>query len=252
MNAEQIATEYTVLRGIVGSKALGTNVSDQDDTDEMGVCIEPPSVALGLDNFEHYIYRTQPEGVRSGPGDLDLTIYSLRKFIRLAAQGNPSILILLYLPDDFYTVSVEPWARYLREYVPDMFVSKEAGKRFLGFLRSQKAKLNGERSPCVSRPELVERYGFDTKFAYHAVRLGLQGIEYLTDKKLTMPMRDAEFIRSIRTGGFTLQQVLAMIDDVESKLSELVDKCNLVVDTRTVSDWMQVMHVNYWQENEMI
>ena len=36
--------------------------------------------------------RTQPEGVRSGPGDLDLIVYSLRKWMRLALTGNPTVL----------------------------------------------------------------------------------------------------------------------------------------------------------------
>ena len=42
----------------------------------------------------------QPEGARSGAGDLDLVIYSLRKWARLAAQGNPTVLLLLFVPDD--------------------------------------------------------------------------------------------------------------------------------------------------------
>jgi uncharacterized protein len=62
----------------------------------MAVFIEPADYVLGLARargirggqygFEHYVERTQPEGVRSGPGDLDLVAYSLRK---ARAQGPP-------------------------------------------------------------------------------------------------------------------------------------------------------------------
>jgi hypothetical protein len=48
----------------------------------MAVFVEPPEFLLGLARargirgglygFEHFVERTQPEGVRSGPGDLDL------------------------------------------------------------------------------------------------------------------------------------------------------------------------------------
>ena len=34
----------------------------------MGVCIEPPEYLLGFRRFEHFVYRTQPEGMPSGPG----------------------------------------------------------------------------------------------------------------------------------------------------------------------------------------
>lgn len=42
--------------------------------------------------------RTQPEGSRSGPGDTDRQLYSLRKFVRLALGGNPSVLMVFWAP----------------------------------------------------------------------------------------------------------------------------------------------------------
>ncbi len=94
---KQIADENTVLRGQVGSGLHGVTTGN-DDRDEMGVAIEPPAYVIGNAKFEQYQWRTQPEGVRSGKGDLDLVIYSLRKWARLAAQGNPTVLLLMYIP----------------------------------------------------------------------------------------------------------------------------------------------------------
>lgn len=42
--------------------------------------------------------RTQPEGSRSGPGDTDRTLHSLRLFLHLATAGKPSILICFWAP----------------------------------------------------------------------------------------------------------------------------------------------------------
>jgi predicted nucleotidyltransferase len=61
----------------------------------------------GLYGFEHFVNRTQPEGVRSGPGDLDLVAYSLRKYVRLALKGHPTILLLLFVPDEHVLVRTE-------------------------------------------------------------------------------------------------------------------------------------------------
>ena len=93
-----IAERYTVLRGQVGSGLHGVTIEGQDDRDEMGVCVEPAEYVIGNSRFEQYIYRTQPEGHRSGPGDLDLVVYSLRKWARLAAAGNPTVLLLMFIP----------------------------------------------------------------------------------------------------------------------------------------------------------
>jgi predicted nucleotidyltransferase len=88
----EIAERGTILRCQVGSGVHGTAIEGYDDRDEMGICVEPPEYVIGLKRFEQYMYRTKPEGVRSGPGDLDLTIYSLRKWLRLALQVNSSWL----------------------------------------------------------------------------------------------------------------------------------------------------------------
>ena len=89
-NAEQrrVAEPNTILLGLVGSTVHGVTVDDADDRDEMGICIEPLEYVAGLRAFEQWVYRTQPEGVRSGPGDIDRTVYSLRKWCRLALAAT--------------------------------------------------------------------------------------------------------------------------------------------------------------------
>ena len=85
------------LRGVVGSTVHGLSNPGTDDRDEMGVYVEPPEYVAGLRPFEHGVFRTQPEGAPSGPGDLDLTIYGLRKSWRLALKGSPTVLLLLFI-----------------------------------------------------------------------------------------------------------------------------------------------------------
>jgi len=43
------------------------------------------------------VFRTQDEGTPSGPGDLDLTIYGLRKYCQMALKGSPTVLLLLFI-----------------------------------------------------------------------------------------------------------------------------------------------------------
>jgi hypothetical protein len=43
----------------------------------------------------------EPGGLanRSGAGDLDVVVYSARKWCRLALEGNPTVLLALFVPD---------------------------------------------------------------------------------------------------------------------------------------------------------
>jgi hypothetical protein len=100
MTPEEIAEQGMIIRSLVGSTIHGLELAGTDDRDEMGVCIEPPEYVIGLRSFETWVERTKPEGVRSEAGDLDLVVHSLRKFSRLALKGNPTVLLLLFVPPE--------------------------------------------------------------------------------------------------------------------------------------------------------
>ena len=105
-----VALPNEILRSVVGSGVHGIAIEGTDDHDEMGVYIEPPEWILGVERHrEDYIWRTQPEGVRSGHGDTDLVLYSLRKYLRLAIKGNPTVMLPLFAPEESLIVVI-PWA----------------------------------------------------------------------------------------------------------------------------------------------
>jgi predicted nucleotidyltransferase len=192
----------------------------------MAVFVEPPEYLIGLRlarkpgvrnpyRFEHWVERTQPEGVRSGPGDLDLVAYSLRKYLRLALKGHPTVLLLLFVPDELTLIETE-LGRQLRA-LRTAIVSKRAGRGYLGYLSGQKERLHGTRGQRrVNRPELVEAHGFDTKYAMHALRLGYQGLELLEAGRLTLPMPEPERSRvmSVRRGERSFDDVLAEVGEI--------------------------------------
>ena len=199
----------------------------------MGIAVEPPDRVIGFTAFEQHIHRTAEERLRHNPaadqryrgrtppsqaGDLDLTVYSLRKFAKLAANGNPTVQILLFVEPLFES----PWGARLRENA-SLFASREAGARFLGYLQAQRERLLGQRGQLrVTRTELIERHGYDTKFAMHAVRLGYQGVEYLETGRLTLPMEAGrEYCMSVRLGDIPLPEVVDVLEDLEKQLCVL-------------------------------
>jgi len=244
MSNKEIAHANTILRGVVGSTAHGTNIPGTDDRDEMGVFIEPPEYVCGLSSLDHYIQRDQPDGVRSQPGDLDLTLYSLRKFCRLAETGNPSVMILLWLPNHIVKTRLGERLCALRS----AFRSKKSGMAFLGYLDSQRKRLTGELSKNVARPELVEKYGYDTKFAAHALRLGFEGIEFMRHGTITMPKVGEELatLRAIRTGEIKYDEALRLIVETQESLKASVDACNLSTNEEAINRFLVAAHQEHW------
>src|SRR5262245_62892897 len=153
MESRELVERGTILRATVGSTVHGLHHGGQDDRDEMAVFIEPPKYLLGLARargirgglygFEHFVERTQREGVRSGPGDLDLVAYSLRKYVRLALKGHPTILLLLFAPEDDVLVRT-PLGDELRALRPAL-LSRRAGRGYRGYLGGQKERMLGSR-----------------------------------------------------------------------------------------------------------
>lgn len=249
-----IADRYTVLRTQVGSGVHGTAIAGSDDRDEMGMCIEPPDYVVGLGRFEQYIYRSAAERTGndnepSGPDDLDLIVYSLRKWVRLAAQGNPTVLIPLFAPDS-EVVSITDIGEDLRANT-DMLVSREAGHRFIGYLRSQRTRMiDGTVAKRVSRPYLIEQYGFDTKFAGHMVRLGVQGVELLETGRITLPIPEPwlTWIRDLRQGQHNQGEAIDAAADLENQLLRLVDTSHLpkAPDTDRINRWLFEAYQRVW------
>jgi uncharacterized protein len=165
MTTFEIVEQGTILRATVGSTVHGLHHGGQDDRDEMAVFVEPPEYLLGLARargirgglygFEHYVERTQPEGVRSGPGDLDLVAYSLRKYVRLALKGHPTILLLLFVPDELVHVKTD-LGDELRALRPAL-LSRRAGRGYLGTCADRRSGCsapearNGSTVPSSSR-----------------------------------------------------------------------------------------------------
>lgn len=224
-----IAEAGTILRCRVGSVVHGLAIEGTDDEDQMGICLEPPEYVIGLRAFDQYIYRSQPEGHRSGPGDLDLTVYSLRKWMRLALNGNPTILLPLFVPEA-HIITITEAGRELRDLAPAI-ISRVAGKRFAGYLEAQRRGLLSRdgKGRDVTRPELVEKYGWDTKFGGHMVRLGVQGVELLETGRITLPVPEPwrTAIRELRVGGHSMEWALATAADLERRITELTETSHL-------------------------
>lgn len=243
----------TILRAEVGSRLYGTNISDSGDRDELGICIEDFGMAQGFAEFETYVYRSAEErdgkDAKSESGDLDLTIYGLKKFLRLALKGNPTIIQLLFVPQTRW-IKGDARGSHLQG-LADKIVSRACGGAFLGYLQAQRMRFTGERggSHGATHSEDRDRFGYDTKYAMHMLRLGFQGIELLSTGRLTFPVPERDFLLNVRMGKSTSQEILTETGQLEREIKNLLDYSPLPAhpDGEAVEKWMLETYWETWK-----
>jgi predicted nucleotidyltransferase len=161
-------TEYLV---IAGSHAYGM-ATETSDLDVRGWCIPPVDYFRSFHkNFEQTELKITPRDLRWLPKDYkkiynssedpaDVVIYDIRKFFKLAAVCNPSIIELLFI-DPSETMYCSEAGRSVRENATK-FLSGRAKFSFSGYARAQLKRINTHRRwlmhPPTHKPERSE-YG---------------------------------------------------------------------------------------------
>lgn len=242
-----VAEQGCILRTVVGSQVHGLVEPGTDDRDEMAVTIEPPEYAIGLREFQHWSYRTQPEGKPSGPGDLDLIVYSLRRFCRLALKGSPTVLLPLFAPPN-HTLICTDAGRDLRDQT-DLLLASDLRSSFLGYLEAQRRSLRTARK--ARNREVSEQHGYDTKYAMHAVRVGYQGLELLAEGRITLPVPEPQRSRlmAIRRGEVPLADVLVELEDLVANLQRAPVRMMDPPPDLQLEQWLIDTYQAHWREH---
>lgn len=136
---------HTIFLARSGSHAYGTNLATSDE-DFKGVCVPPKEFVLG----PFYAFEQKEELVSNGHS-YDRTIFALSKFVKLAADCNPNIIELLFTDEEDW-VKCTPLGRKLIDH-RDLFVTKKAKWRFMGYAHSQLKRIRGHRSWLLNPPQ---------------------------------------------------------------------------------------------------
>lgn len=106
----------------------------------------------------------------------------------------------------------------------------------------------------LDRVELVEQFGYDTKYAMHMLRLGYQGVEFLESGRLTLPMREPvrSYLMDVRQGRSNLADVLAECAQLELRLGALLDSSPLPSepDLKTVESFVMDTYEAAWAKSK--
>jgi uncharacterized protein len=234
-----------IMAFIGGSQLHGAKVEGTDDTDWYGVFIEPPEKIIGLERDEFFVYTTGGKVGGNGPADVDVCLYSLRKWAGMAAKGNPSALHFVFAKEHFAT----KWWKEIAAH-SDVFAAKRHLKPFLKFADDQMERLRGRKGQKnIHRAELEEKHGYDTKYAMHVIRLYLEGKEYVQTGKITLPNPRVDLLIAIREGKYKRLEVEQMGKQLEAEAMEAMESSHLPerVDLNAVTKLITGVYTNFWK-----
>jgi len=225
---KEMAERNLILKVRTGSYLYGTN-TPTSDVDYIGVFIPDKKYVLGLHQVEQVNMSTSSDKKKNTKDDIDYNIYSLPKFIKLLIKNNPNIIELLFAPDDCIVVNTAYWTMLRDKY--RLFVSKNAYKSFTGYAFNQSKKLKNSKDKIV-QSGFVEKYNYDVKLVSHLIRLLSECLELLTTGKLSFPLNNSAYLKSIRLGEVSLMDVL----EEEDRLTALIEQVKEDTDLRDVPD----------------
>jgi predicted nucleotidyltransferase len=220
---------------ICGSLSYGVS-GDSSDMDIVSVCIPPREIIFphltgrvpgfgpppeSFTSWQRHHIKTEEGTVQEK--EYDVTSYSIVEFFRLAADNNPNIIDALFVPDRCVAFNTDI-GKVMRDN-RKLFLHKGAYQKFKGYAYSQMKKI-GEQKPVGKRAELVEKFGYDTKFAYHVVRLAQEAEMILMKGDLDIEAGREE-LKAIRRGEWTLKQLEEWFVKRTGMLDELFLKSDL-------------------------
>lgn len=189
----------------VGSHAYGLNTPDSDE-DFRGIFIGDAEYQLGLQKVEQVRIKED-----------DWVCHEIKQFIHILIKQNPTIMELLFIESPVYTTlfwdNLKPLLKGL--------ISKESFKPYSAYVLSQLTKAKF-RNPSEKRLELIQQFGFDTKYMSHVARLAIQCIYLMRDGHIPVkvPEQFRNDVMNIKMGKVTKEEALAYCEDLDKKMYE--------------------------------
>lgn len=223
-----------VLEVLMGSVAYGVS-SDASDMDVYGFCIPPkrivfPHTAGVIHGFDKNVekFDSWQEHHRINPDDgteYDFSIHSIIKGFRLLMDNNPNMIDAIFVPRRCVLHSTQVGEHMIEHR--KKFLHAGSYHKFKGYAYSQLSKIETKNpKPGSKRAKLIEEFGYDTKFAYHLIRLMNEAEQILVEGDLDIT-RGREQLKSIRRGEWTLERLKGYFEEKEISLQEMYNKTEL-------------------------
>lgn len=143
--------EHLIFLTKTGSQAYGTSLPTSD-LDIRGITTAPMEFYLGVFNrFAETNDFDVRDLVDGAPASEDASVMELQKFIKLAADANPNVIELLFIPSTYWLKTTDAWSRI--HEIRHLFLSKKCRHTFSGFAHNQLKRIKTHRSWLLNPPK---------------------------------------------------------------------------------------------------
>jgi predicted nucleotidyltransferase len=217
---------------IMGSYAYGVNTEDSD-FDVYGFCIPPKNMIfphldgeiVGFGRQKKKFEQWHMPHLKVKEQEYDFTVYSIVKYFSLCMENNPNMIDSLYTPHNLviFSTKIGDMVRENR----DLFLHKGVYHKLKGYAYSQlhlmKTKNPQEGS---KRYDNIQEYGYDTKYAYHVIRL-IDECEQILETHTLDLQRNNEQLKAIRKGEIKEEEIRKIFAEKEIYLAKLYETSTL-------------------------
>lgn len=274
-----------IYETIAGSQLYGTSLPTSD-TDYRGVCLQPIESLLGLRGFDQIEQKIPDRTIFGVRKFLTLAADCNPNIVEIlfAPLEGPTVVIVtpiweeivkqrhLFIskaarhrfigyahsqfgrmathhewmnkpPEDVkpedYGAHQDPKGQYVW---PNGFVKNEYHNKHNIWVNYQTWLKN--RNP--TRHALEAKWGYDTKYGMHLIRLVEEGMELLTTGKITLPRPNAEFLLKIRNEGvYSYDDMRDYLDKAEGLMAEMETASSLPYSADDEAIEQLLMKINY-------
>lgn len=255
-----------IYKVIAGSQAYGLE-TPTSDRDERGVCIPPRRVLLGLSEFEQWEQRDESGDVviyaltkfvrlalACNPNIIEL-LYTEPRFILFMNDAGRQLrehrhlFLSRRVRHTFAGYALSQLRRIERHHrwivnpparLPTpvefggwliegryKFPDQDADRAYQAALKHWNEYQTWQRNRNPARAALERKYGYDTKHAMHLLRLLKMGAEILETGQVHVYRPDREWLRAVREGLLSYEELLALAAEYEARLGQLVEAAPL-------------------------
>jgi len=190
-----------IYRGLAGSQLYGT-ATPESDIDYIEVHLPTLAQIFGLgDKYASF---------KQTLGEEDISRFGVNQFMRLLARGNPNALETMFCPENRIEYIHPSFRRLIAgeeqtmSGVAAILRKTSVVKAHLGFAIQQSGKMLPAKAKYAGprRTALFDKYGYDTKYAAHAIRLVYQCRQLLQDGYIEYPYPQSmiDHLLKIRNG----------------------------------------------------
>ncbi|MBD3407371.1 MAG: nucleotidyltransferase [Candidatus Lokiarchaeota archaeon] len=249
INPPKFLPDNLMYEVLTGSAAYGVS-SNTSDMDICGFCIPPktdvfPHLAGHIQGLGKQIQRFnqwQMHHIEDSDRcvSYDFCIYGIVRFFQLCMENNPNMVDVLFVPERciLHNTIVGQLVRENRK----MFLHKGSYHKFKGYSYSQLHKMSSKKTePGSKRHEIRNKYGMDTKFAYHVYRLVGEVEQILREGDLTLDREDRrEVMKAIRRGEWTEERLSTYFEQKEKHLEDLYHSSDLQYGPSLIIPWANI------------